>query len=405
MKAVINSTLLSQLKPSQKQYDIWDSRLTGFILRVNPNGNHVYRCEYARGKRITLGKANVLTPMQARDRALEILGEAAKGDDPQLLRKRKKCRTLEAFMQNEYKPWVETNRKDAAKTLARIHQCFVKPFGYKDLFEITPALIEQWRIQKLKLGRSAETVNRDIATFKAALSKAVLWGIIDKHPLTNLKLLKSDAAIKVRYLSREEEKNLRIALDKREEELRGARDRGNQWREQRGYNLLPNLIDQFADHLKPMIVLSLNTGVRQGELLNLTWQSVDFAAKVLTIEGRLSKSGKTRHVPLNKEAFTVLQHWKKSNNNNEDLVFPNDVGDKFYSVKKGWASILKLAQINNFRWHDMRHHFASRLVMTGVDLNTVRELLGHSDIKMTLRYVHLAPEHKAEAVARLVNFA
>jgi site-specific recombinase XerD len=100
-------------------------------------------------------------------------------------------------------------------------------------------------------------------------------------------------------------------------------------------------------------------------------------------------------------ALAALKNWQKQTEG--EVVFPGKKKEQFNHTKRSWQSLLKLAAIDHFRWHDMRHHFASQLVMAGVDLNTVRELLGHSDIKMTLRYAHLGPEHKAAAVGLLVK--
>jgi integrase len=156
------------------------------------------------------------------------------------------------------------------------------------------------------------------------------------------------------------------------------------------------------DHLKPMILLSINTGMRRGEVFKLTWQSVNFDTRQLTVTGQTAKSGKTRYIPLNKEALDILKKWKLQRSSNSKLVFSNKDGTQFTTLKKGWAGILKVAGVQDFRWHDLRHHFASRLVMAGVNLNTVRELLGHSSYAMTLRYAHLSEGHKAEAVELLV---
>ncbi|HLB42235.1 MAG TPA: site-specific integrase [Gammaproteobacteria bacterium] len=142
---------------------------------------------------------------------------------------------------------------------------------------------------------------------------------------------------------------------------------------------------------------------RCGELFSLKWENVNFTRALLTIEGAYAKSGKTRHIPLNTEALQVLKSWQQQTNTT-DLVFSNKDGERFDTIKKGWKGILDAAKITNFRWHDLRRHFASMLVMADVDLNTVRELLGHSDMTMTLRYAHLAPEHKANAVEKLVKF-
>ena len=124
---------------------------------------------------------------------------------------------------------------------------------------------------------------------------------------------------------------------------------------------------------------------------------------MLTVLGRTAKTGKTRHIPLNAIALGTLKKWYQQNGEASGLVFPGAEGKARNNIKKAWSNLLKSAQIVNFRWHDLRHNFASKLVMAGEDLNTVRELMGHADLKMTLRYAHLSPEHKASAVAKLVR--
>jgi integrase len=222
--------------------------------------------------------------------------------------------------------------------------------------------------------------------------------------LQGYKPYKIDSIAKVRYLDKEEEKRLKEILQSRDTELKAARERHIKWKKERGYDSLLEITPSaFADYMAPMILVSLNTGLRRGELLNIRWEDVDLERAILTVVGDIAKSGKTRHVPLNAVVFDVLKKWRHQNQC-EGYIFLNELtGKKFGNVKSAWKRILALAKIKNFRWHDMRHHFASKLVMAGVDLNTVRELLGHSDIKMTLRYAHLAPEHKARAVEKLVD--
>lgn len=126
----------------------------------------------------------------------------------------------------------------------------------------------------------------------------------------------------------------------------------------------------------------------------------------MTVDGGGAKDGQTRHIPLNPEALETLRQWKAQKAQQEGevgYVFPGKGGRRLDNVKKSWMELLKSAKVDSFRWHDLRHTFASKLVMAGVALNTVRELLGHSDISMTLRYAHLAPESKAAAV-ELISF-
>ncbi len=132
-----------------------------------------------------------------------------------------------------------------------------------------------------------------------------------------------------------------------------------------------------------MVLLAMNTGMRRGEIFDLTWQNVDLKKRNLTVEGVAAKSGHTRHIPLNDEVLGALIAWRNQTNN-KHLVFPSPKTKKrFANINNSWEQLRDKAKLKDFRFHDLRHTFASKLVMRGVDLNTVRELLGHASIDMT----------------------
>ena len=398
MRRSITKRILEQLRPKSRPYEVRDTRLTGFILRVQPSGHMSYICQFGRGRRLTIGSTSVYTPAQARDEAKHILADATKGIDPAAARNRRKGLTLKSFIETKYRPWVQQDHRNGDQTADSILSRFSN-FQNTRLTDITPLQVDKWRRKRAKAGAKPATINRYIAALKAALSKAAYWELIDSNPIGAVKLSKLDRSPNVRFLDSTEEERLRNALDARELEIRTNRHSGNVWRLDRGYPVLPNLSEhEFADHLKPMVLIAMNTGLRRGELFNLCWKHVDLKREILTVSGQTAKSGNTRQIPLCKEAIVVLTSWKTQQQPNTDLVFPSATGAPMRDIKTAWGGLLRWANIQQFRFHDLRHHFASRLVMDGADLNAVRELLGHSDMKMTLLYAHLAPEHKAQAV-------
>jgi len=412
MKIKLTIKSVKQLSPMSRPYEARDTDIKGFLLRVQPSGIMTYYLVYKMAgikKRYKIGNHGSLNAIQARDIALRLSVKYLSGTDLQAEKKEKKeiaeknqKSTLRNFLDTQYTSWVMAQNKTGSDSVKRILINF-KDFLDIPLSEINTAKVEQWRTEKINNGKKPSTVNRDINSLSSCLSKAVQWEIISTHPLSKLKKLKTDDNRCIRYLSVQEEHDLRKALTERQNKIKKQRNDGNSWRETRGHALLPSLNNIiFCDHLQPMILLSINTGIRQGELFSLKWENINFDRAILTIDGANAKSRKTRHIPLNNEALQTLRHWRKQCNG-IGLVFPNKKGQKFDHVKSSWSKLLLHADIKNFRWHDLRHHFASKLAMAGVDLNTIRELLGHSDLTMTLRYAHLAPEHKAAAVAKLDN--
>ena len=399
MRAIIGAKLLASkaAQPQAKPFEVWDSRLKGFVLRVQPSGARSYYAQIGRGKRVALGKVGQFTPDEARGRCEKVLGNVAHGRAPlHDLDGAPDGPTLGEFITEVYAPWTVARRPKWAQTyLTQIKRLFGDWYG-KPLAAITPEDVDRWQTGRIAAGIAPATVQRELNYLASVLTRAVKLKKLATNPARAVERAKVDRTPKVRYLDPAEEKRLRAALSERDAEMRAARESANKWRKSRKEDPLPPL-PYYGDHLTPAVLLSINTGMRRGELLALRWASVDMKGKQITVEGSTAKSQQTRHIPLNDEALDVLKKWK-AQAPDSDRVIPISTG-----FKTAWSHLLERAKITKFRWHDLRHHFASRLVQAGVPLNTVRELLGHGSMAMTLRYAHLAPDQKAEAVAKLVQ--
>jgi integrase len=286
-----------------------------------------------------------------------------------------------------------------------LNHYFVEKWGSKPLSDINNWLVSNWRKEQLERGLSSAGINRPVSALKAMLNRAVDWELIDKNPLSNLKPLAEDSSPIVRYLDKTEEVALRQALEGRQKTQRQERSRYNKWLEERNQTTLPSLTGKYTDYLLPMVLVALNTGMRRGECFGLEERDVDFKKSEIVIRGGISKSGKSRIIPMTEECLSVARTWlgqKTPDSSSSCLVFPSPItGNRFNNINSAWRGAIAASNIKNFRFHDLRHTFASKLVMKGADLYVVKELLGHSSIETTQRYVHLAPEHKAKTMELL----
>lgn len=400
MKEKLTAKLLGSLQVTGNEYEVHDTTVGGLFVRVTAAGAKSYVVSWARGRKKTLGRVGILTLDQARTEATQYLAEARTHGEPLSVTQGRRGATLPSlrdFIEDTYMPWFKAHHKGHEKTQHTLGKNF-DPIMPQRLDAITGRDLEQIRTAWMQAGNKASTVNRKMGSISGVFSRAVEWEYIDTHPLAKLKQLKVDSKGVIRYLAADETKRLRDALDARQDEMRAERESANTWRTYRHREPMPSLLQlPFTDHLKPLVLVSLNTGMRRGELFDVKWSAVNFDTKTITASGDTTKTSDTRHIPMNKEVFSVLKAWKEQAGKSR-YVFPSQQGGRLEGVKTSWLKLLERAKIEGFRWHDMRHDFASRLVMAGVPLNTVRDLLGHADIKMTLRYAHLAPGTKAAAV-------
>ncbi len=236
--------------------------------------------------------------------------------------------------------------------------------GTVTLTSITPLRVEEYQQYRNKEVAPA-TVNRETALLKHMFNMAERWGLYQgTNPVKLVKFLP--------------ENNLQFQTVSEADEQR--------------------LLESAPPYLRELILFAVNTGLRCGDLLNLKWEEVDIEEQRISLI--MGKTRRKLEIPLNETANTILAG--KQAITHGPYVFYNPVtGDRFHDLKAGFKAIMKRAGLTGITWHTLRHTFASRLTRSGVDLVTVKELLGHSTISTTMRYAHSNHETKARAVATL----
>jgi len=257
-----------------------------------------------------------------------------------------------------------------AKRSYRDDKCRIGPvvgfFGNKDMRDIEPSHIEAFRQSRLVEGNSKSTTNRYLSLVKRIFNLAIQDGYVETSPARYIKKFSEKESLKERILTRAEDEKL---------------------------------MDACPQYLRDMVFLALHTGMREGEIMGLRWDCVDLKAREIRVE--YAKSGKYRHVPMDSQVAVLLKSLFKKG---ERYVFANNRTQKAYkNIHKAYNLARVAAGLQDVRFHDLRHTFATRLVESGADIGLVQLILGHGDLKITQRYVHPSKVSALQAVEVLAK--
>jgi integrase len=267
----------------------------------------------------------------------------------------------------------EGNHRDQRNFKQRI-EVVKEHFGLRGADSITPKEIGEWLSQ---MAEEHEWTSATYNRYKAAISLTYKKGMQNSRVSTNPARFvpqRKESGGRIRFLTEEEETRLRAAI----------------------MNCRP--------HCSYQLDVALHTGMRKGEQFSVTWNQVDLKGGNIHLDK--TKNGSDRYVQLNETALaalTLLKEDHKARKLEFDTLFYDRRDQPIRDPREWFAAACEEAKIKGVTWHTLRHTFASRLVMAGVDLKTVQELMGHKTIAMTARYAHLAPEHLKGAVNKLVK--
>ena len=279
------------------------------------------------------------------------------------------------YAEKVFLPWSKENKRS---TNDQYHiKTFKVYFSNKSFREITPMLIEKFKRERrrglTKYGeqRKPASVNRELECLSKIFNMAIRDSLTDTNPCEKVDKLREDNK-RTRYLLPDEEKRL-----------------------------LSMLIGQ-REHLRPIVVMAIHTGMRKGEILSLRWNQVDFLRGLIQVTK--TKSGKDRDIPMNEVVREELLRLKADSSGSDYVFVSEKTGRALGWIKRGFAAACREAKIENFTFHDLRHTAGTRMGDAGVDAFTIAKVLGHSDLRMTARYTHATDQNLRRAVDALAKY-
>lgn len=398
---------------------LWDDKVTGLFLKRNSKSftwNLSYRPAGCTNKRsIKIGLFPAVTLDSARETAKKHLNNIAKGSDP--LKQRSQSQqaskdTIQAYFDSTYSKVLQ-GKKSGNNTAAYFlrHCAKLMPLTFS---EINAKHIHQWHMDMISKELTDTYIRRVYGAFKTLINDAVKKQHIKTSPINSVHLDSYHREVQGvkqvnerQHLTKDQIPCLFKALDLYQDYKRQQRENSRN----HGKPHLPSLNDlQLVDYVKPAILLMFYTGFRPGDIRTLKWQELELSDKApaitKAIEKTKHKNSEKQTFPLIPEIATILKQWKKQNANPaKGLVFPSDNGTERTKrfLSDPWKRHIRpFANLpDDFDLYNLRHNFASWLVMSGADLLTVAKLMGHANTKMIEKhYGHLAPEHKQNALEK-----
>ncbi len=309
-----------------------------------------------RRKREVVGRIDKVTRSLAEKALKARVGEIVQGKFN--LEKTKKAILFDRLLE-DYLKYAEDNHRSYKRDVT-ISKVLLKFFSKMPLSNVTSWHVEKFKSQRKEEGKSLSTINRELTVLKRVFNLGIEWKLTTQNPVKGVKFFKIPLE-KLRVLSEEE---------------------------------FQRLFNSATPHLRPILLTAVSTGMRRGEVLNLRWDDIDFKTGVIFV--RDSKSYESRAIPMSENLKEGLKQLRNGSDN--EYLFCNLDGTPIESVNRSFHTARKRSGIAYCTFHCLRHTFATRAVMAGVDIVTVQELLGHKTIAMTKRYSHPTPEHKKKAV-------